>query len=105
MPAFVDHPSTLLLPRHAELVFNPHLDDAVSGETAEYSRACTVGEFFEAHPGPHPLARLVLAHALRTSRCQLYCPPPGRGLNGFVDLAEPALGHPVHSRFSPCGIK
>ena len=74
MLALVDHPSTLLLPRHAELAFNLDLNDAVRRETAEYLCAYTVGEFFEAHPGPHPLACQFLAHALRTSRCQLHGP-------------------------------
>ena len=105
MPAFVELPSILLLPRHAELVFNlgvrPPCDDAIHGETMGYLRARTVGASFEAHPKPYLLTCQVLAHELRTSRCQLNCPLPGRGRNRFVGLAEPAFGHPVHARFVP----
>mmetsp|Transcript_18328 Transcript_18328/g.41894 ORF Transcript_18328/g.41894 Transcript_18328/m.41894 type:complete len:226 (+) Transcript_18328:412-1089(+) len=62
-------------------------------------RAPAVGEFLEAHSGPHLLACRDVASELRAHRCRLHEPrPPDRGRHCFVALAEPAYGRPVHAR-------
>ena len=59
-----------------------------------------MGEFFEAHTGPHLFACRALASELRVRRCRLRDDPPGRGPHCFVELAEPAYGSPIHARLA-----
>ena len=62
-------------------------------------RAPAVGEFLEAHFGPHLLACRDVASELRAHRCRLHDPRPSdRGRHCFVALAEPAYGRPLHAR-------
>ena len=92
------------LPRCAEISFHldvPHPGYAVCSLIEVYWRACTVGKFFEAHPGPHLLACKGPVSELRVRRCRLHDPPRGLDPCCFVELAEPAHGSPIPARFAP----
>ena len=60
-----------------------------------------MGEFIEAHPGPHLLACRALASEFRVRSCRLQDHPHGLVLLCFVELAEPAHDSPVHARLAP----
>ena len=59
-----------------------------------------MGEFFEAHPGPHLSACQALASELRGHRFRLHYFPLGLGPYCFTELEEPAHGPPVRARLA-----